>query len=63
MRPNVEYRRTKDGVEYLCPEDGWVKPKVWDGTGYEKYVCPGCDLTLDEDPFGSWERERNGGEE
>ena len=54
-KPLVPTRKTPDEQEYyLCPTDGWVKPKVWSGTGFPKYVCPHCDRTLDNDPFDSF---------
>jgi len=45
-------RDTANGTEYFCPVDGWVKPKVWCGTGFRKYICVHCGKTLDDDPFG-----------
>lgn len=53
----VQTKQTADGKLYLCPIDGWVKGKVWSGTGFRKYVCPHCDTELDDDPFGDLEHE------
>lgn len=61
--PLVPTRKAPDGQEYyLCKICGWVKPVEWNGTGFTKYVCPHCGETLDNDPFGSFEYERNLGQ-
>lgn len=58
--PCVPTRKSPDGqTYYLCTMCGWVKPVEWNGTGFMKYLCPHCDLTLDNDPFDSFAAEND----
>lgn len=51
VRTEVENGRIR---AYICPIDGRIMVEQcteWDGTGFTKFLCPGCETILDDDPF------------